>query len=366
MVTPGGPSIAGLGFPAGHPPQGPLRPQKGALGRTAGPVPTRVDASINHGPLQLVDHAVGQGRSARRACVLLKVNDLRVSHWQQRRQAGLPLDDAPPGPVAALHGLLAWERDAILALFEEWAEIDRLHRKLAHHGSRLGTVFVSESSVLRVLQAENLIRPAPPTRHPAGAKRPWPEWVEYRFCQVWAHDFSAFARAVRDALAILELVSRKLLDFLLVTRGRGESVHVQAIHTWALELEGLLEGIEARMVAPNADELLPVLLAVSDNGPQMVSGTTREFMALHALAMHTGRPHTPTDQVHIESFFGHLRSEWPHLETIEDPGVLAAELDRVRHDDNTVRWGVASTMDVPSSKRHCARACQTTSGNSRS
>ena len=112
---------------------------------------------------------------------------------------------------------------------------------------------------------------------------------------------------------------------------------MQAIYTRALELEGLLDEVEARMVAPNADELLPVLLAVSDNGPQMISGTTREFMALHALAMHTGRPGTPTDQAHIESFFGHVKHDWPHLEAIDDPGVLAAELEQVRTECNTVR-----------------------------
>jgi putative transposase len=317
------------------------------LGLTAGPVPARVDAGIKDGLLALVDHAVAHGWSARRACGVLEVNDRRLSAWQQRRQAGLPLEDAPPGPAEALHGLLDWERDAIVELFDEWAEIDRSHRKLAHRGSRLDKVFVSESSVLRVLQAENLILPAPAARDPAGAKRPWPEWVEYRPCQVWAHDFSAFARAGRDALAVLDLVSRKWITTLLVPRGRGESVHVQAIYTRALELEGLLEGVEARMVAPNADELLPVLLAVSDNGPQMISGTTREFMALHALAMHTGRAHTPTDQAHIESFFSHLKGEWPHLEAIDDPGVLAAELDRVRHDYNTVRLHAAIGYVTP-------------------
>ena len=60
-------------------------------------------------------------------------------------------------------------------------------------------------------------------------------------------------------------------------------------------------------------------------------------MALHALAMHTGRAHTPTDQAHIDSFFGHLKGEWPHLEDIDDPGVLATELEIVRVEYNTVR-----------------------------
>jgi len=62
----------------------------------------------------------------------------------------------------------------------------------------------------------------------------------------------------------------------------------------------------------------------------MTSGSTREFMAMHAIATHYGRPGTPTDQAPIESFFGHIKTEWPHLTVIRDPGTLDAELARVR------------------------------------
>ncbi|MDQ3150474.1 MAG: integrase core domain-containing protein [Actinomycetota bacterium] len=68
-----------------------------------------------------------------------------------------------------------------------------------------------------------------------------------------------------------------------------------------------------------------------------------------ALSQHAGVPgrggHRPTvrppthsnDHAWIESLFGHLKTDWPHLEKITDPGRLTAELDRVRHDYNTVR-----------------------------
>jgi putative transposase len=39
-------------------------------------------------------------------------------------------------------------------LAEAPGKVDRSHRKLAHRGSRLDLVHVSESSVLRVLEAE--------------------------------------------------------------------------------------------------------------------------------------------------------------------------------------------------------------------
>jgi len=238
----------------------------------------------------------------------------------------------------APHGILPWERDEILALFDEWGHIDRSHRKLAHRGSRLQRVFVSESTVYRVLSAEGLTLLQPSRRRePVGPRRPWPDWVQYRPCQVWAHDFTAFRAARRDALAIMDLVSRKWITTVVVPRGRGESTHVQVAYTQALDAEGLLADVEARMVAPNVDDELPILLAVSDNGPQMTSGTTREFMALHALAMHLGRPGVPTDQAHIESLFSHVKGEWPHLLEIRDPAVLVAELDQVRREYNTVR-----------------------------
>ena len=42
------------------------------------------------------------------------------------------------------------------------------------------------------------------------------------------------------------------------------------------------------------DPVHPILLAVSDNGPQMTSGSTRQVMALNAIGQHFGRPGTPT------------------------------------------------------------------------
>lgn len=285
----------------------------------------------------LVDDAIEAGWSCQQACVTLGLDRRRLWRWRRRFDDTGGLVDARPGPQVASHGILPWERDEILGLFEEWGHIDRSHRKLAHRGSRLERVFVSESTVYRVLSDEGLVLEPPRRREPVGPRRRWPEWVQYRPCQVWAHDFTAFGRAGRDALAILDLVSRKWITTVVVPRGRGESVHVQAAYTRALDAEGLLAEAERRQVAPNVDEQLPILLAVSDNGPQMTSGTTREFMALHALAMHLGRPGVPTDQAHIESLFSHLKGEWPHLLAIRDPELLVAELEQIRVEYNTVR-----------------------------
>jgi hypothetical protein len=129
---------------------------------------------------------------------------------------------------------------------------------------------------------------------------------------------------------------------------------VQLVFTDALELEGLMDDVLARIDRPDGrtvadptidDEHRPILLAVSDNGPQMTSGSTREFMALNAIAVHFGRPGTPTDQAWIETFFGHLKAEFPHLLKITEPAVLRAELDHLQ-----VHWNVVS-RSVKTAKR---------------
>ncbi len=96
------------------------------MGLSAGPVPSRVDACVKAGLLDLVDHAVDAGWSPRRAAAVLGIDDSRIGRWQHRRDCG-ELADRPPGG-APLHGLLAAERAAILELFTAWGQIDRSHR----------------------------------------------------------------------------------------------------------------------------------------------------------------------------------------------------------------------------------------------
>ena len=63
----------------------------------------------------------------------------------------------------------------------------------------------------------------------------------------------------------------------------------------------------------------------------------RQFMALMAIAQHHGRPGTPTDQAHVESFFSHLKGDWSVLTSIADPAALDTELAHVRREYNTIR-----------------------------
>lgn len=115
------------------------------------------------------------------------------------------------------------------------------------------------------------------------------------------------------------------------------ATQVEVLFTGALDDEGLWPVIEARQAGSpldGDDPDIPILLAMSDNGPQMRAGTTREFLAMCSIVAHFGRSGTPTDQAWIETLFGHVKTEWPHLEKIRDPAVLATELEIARADYN--------------------------------
>lgn len=264
------------------------------------------------------------------------MGERRVWRWSERRAAGELADRRPGG--SPMHGLLADEVAEIVALYHEWGEVDRSHRKLAHRGSYLHRVWVSPSTVRRVLAAQGLVLRAPP-RPGRSVRQPFPEWVDYRPNNIWIYDTSHFPRAGVAVTVIEDLVSRKWIAD--IVSAEETSTQIEIVFGDALAAEGLLELVEARAdgrVDPSVDdESRPILLAVSDNGPQMTSGSTREFMALCAIAQHFGRPGTPTDQAWIESLFGHLKAEWPQLLAITDPAVLRAELAVARAHYNGVR-----------------------------
>jgi transposase InsO family protein len=298
--------------------------------------------------LAIVDDCVAAGWTTERACAVLEIDRRRVWRWQGRRDAGLDLDDRLPGGNP-IHGLLDWEIDEILALAEEWGPIDRSHRKLAHRGSYLERVWVAPSTVRRVLAGHDVDLPAPPPRPEPRPRQPWPDWVEYRPRQVWGWDVTHFTRckAAPNCFAIIDLVSRKWISTLLSPE--ETTVQTQVVFLDALEAEGLLGLVEHRLATgelPAGDDI-PILLAVSDNGPPMTAGDTRAFMALCSIAQHFGRPGVPTDQAPVESFFGHIKSDWPHLESIADPELLWPELERVRREYNEVRLHAAIGYVTP-------------------
>ncbi len=98
--------------------------------------------------------------------------------------------------------------------------------------------------------------------------------------------YTHFTRAKVAVTVVEDLISRKWLAE--IVSAEETSTQIEIVFTDALAAEGILACVEARadgLVDPKVDdEARPVLLAVSDNGPQMTSGSNREFMALCAIA----------------------------------------------------------------------------------
>lgn len=316
----------------------------------AEPVPPRVPTEVKEGLLKLVDDATTGGWSHVRATAVLGVSDVRVHRWRTRlREVGTLIDRAPGG--SPVHRILPWEEEAILELIEEWGQVDRSHRKLAHRGSYLGKVFVAPSTVRRMAAKHQVTLPEPPIRRRPVPSQPWPDTIEWKPNQIWMWDGSWFGGARRHCVAIVDVVSRYWIDHLLTPEFTDTQVRV--LFASALEDQGLLELLTPERVdLPVDDPRRPILVAWSDRGPQMTSGDTREFLALMAIHQHLGRPHTPTDQAEIESFFGHVKGDWPHLETITDPAALDTEVNRVRNEYNTVRLHAGIGYVTPSDEHH--------------
>jgi len=143
---------------------------------------------------------------------------------------------------------------------------------------------------------------------------------------IFIYDFTHFRASRRCAVAVLDVVSRYWLS--TVVSAEESSTQVEVAFTEALVADGkgylledeqLLDELHAGVV-PDNDERLPVLLAISDNGPQMTSKATAVFMAGARIAQHFGRPATPNDQAWIDSFFGHLKGEFPSWTRFATPG----------------------------------------------
>jgi len=268
------------------------------------PVPARVDAATKQTLLDLLDHAAGHG-------------------WPLVKTCG---------------------------------DKDFSHRRLAHRGSYEGLFWAAPSTVRRVLNAHDLRFRYPPRPAPS-QRRPFPPWASYTPDSIWIYDTTHFTAAGVGALFIEDLVSRRWITTVV----SSEETHTQVQYAFeqALETEGLLAAALERADAlgrdlrlDGEDELTPILLAVSDNGSQMISVNTRKFMAMFAIAQHFGRPSTPTDQAWIESLNGTVKHEWPHLTRITDPAVLRAELEAVRIEYNTSRLHSAIGYVTPDDEHY--------------
>ncbi|MGP3959995.1 transposase [Nonomuraea sp. 3N208] len=211
--------------------------------------------------------------------------------------------------------------------------------------------------MLRVLQAAGITVVERPRRE-RRPRRELPGWAELVPGVITIYDFTHFRGLPRwCVVAVMDVVSRYWLA--TVVSPEEISTQVEVAYTRALQVLGkahLLDD-EAFLAEPRGGQVpdhdaFPVLLALSDNGPQMTSSATRIFMAGARIAQHFGRPGAPNDQAWIESLFGHVKDEHPHLDNITDLGELEAELDAIRTFYNEVRLHEGIGYVTPDDEHH--------------
>jgi hypothetical protein len=120
--------------------------------------------------------------------------------WRTQRRAG-----------TQRNGLTPAEDDEIVAVFNDWAHIDRSHRKLAHRGSWLNRFWADPSTVRRVLERRAL-RFRAPKREGRSQKRPWPDWVEETLNRIWTYDTTHWTAADAATTFAEDKVRRRLRE----------------------------------------------------------------------------------------------------------------------------------------------------------
>ncbi len=256
------------------------------------------------------------GATVAQACRVLRLKRTRLYRWVRGKNMDEvkveDLEDQAPVPQVVRHRISPEERDAILEMAqqEEWADLRP--RKLAHILGRLKKVFVSESTVLRVLRAAKLV--APPLRR----QRPRGQKAEVKADgpnQVWRWGISYVAVGVTFwyLVAILDQYSRKIVGW--GSFPQATQAEVKRVWDQALGSEGLLE---------TAGKKMPQ--AVSDRGPQMKAKSIKAFFRDLGIGQFFCRPHTPDDNAEMESFFATLKCERLYRGSYDDPFLAEADI----------------------------------------
>ena len=275
----------------------------------------RLPAETKLSLVRAIVEAKTAGATVAQACRVLKLSRNRLYRWVRGKQMEAvqvaDLEDKPPVAQVVRHKITWAERKAILEMAQEEQWADLRHRKLAHMLGRLRQVFVSESTVLRVLKAAKLVAP------PLGRRRPRRQKPEIKADgpnQVWRWDISYVAVGVAFwyLVAILDQYSRKIVGWGFFPQ--ATQAEVKRVWDQALCQEGLLDRQGERMPQ-----------AVSDRGSQMKAKSIKAFFRDLGVAQLFCRPHTPDDNAEMEAFFATLKCERLYRGSYDHP--LQAEAD---------------------------------------
>jgi putative transposase len=254
--------------------------------------------------LVMIEEAKEKGIALTRSCALLRINRRRVARWRRRRKDNECLSNLKAGPKEPFHKLLPVERTAVVTMAsrEEYADLG--HRILTVMAWDLEVVFLSFSSVYRILRAANLISMRGAQRHHNGRSLPPVRKELTGPNQRWCWDMSYLLTYEKGMYVYLYLLldeySRKAINWLV------------SWHQTAQQAQYLLEGgLISENILDLPEDQRPEIL--NDRGRQMKAKSIKRMFEDHHMPQLFARPRTPNDNPFVESLFGTVKTapEYP-------------------------------------------------------
>ncbi len=256
----------------------------------------------------------------------LEIPPASFYRWRDRRELGGDgASSAPDPPRSAPGTLYAWldaERKKILDYALMHPEVR--HRELAWKMLDENVAGVSASSVYRVLREAHLVCRWKPLRRAKGSGRPdAPSGPD----QLWQTDirYTKVGRRNYYLLSFLDVYSRYVVHHELLATMDGLSVSIEA----AAALATLSP--EQRPALPTGQRG-PVIQ--SDHGSGLVAHEFAATLAESEVGQTLIRPHTPTDNGHIERYhrtIGEQIDEHELEDCVQAKTVIAAIITHYNH-----------------------------------
>ena len=258
-------------------------------------------------------HLVEQSNlPVRRTLARLDINKSTFYNWLQRFDEGGvdALSDRKPKPESVWNKLSQKERDGIIKLALEKPELSP--RELAVSYTDSQGQFVSESTVYRLLKAQDLITSPAYILMQASDKFQHPT---RRVNEMWQTDFTYFKVLGWgwDYLStILDDYSRFIVAWRLCTG--MSATDVSDTLDDALQFTGL-----------NTVKVKHKPRLLSDNGPSYISGELAAYLDKHDITHTRGRPYHPQTQGKIERWHRSIKNQ-VLLENYYSPGEMKSRI----------------------------------------
>jgi transposase InsO family protein len=224
--------------------------------------------------------------SALQACKVLGLSADRFYRWRSRES----LVDKPPIAKLAPHKLLKEEQEEIVNYSLEHPE--QRHRELWYNLAREEKVYVSSSSVYRVLKSESLVPPhvfGKPHREKVkpDPKRPHEDWmIDITYIPIQSVDWYL--------IVLLDVYSRYIVGWELSSSMTWREI--QRVVDFAIEDLGLRDSQEK-----------PCLH--NDNGSQLKAKKLRQWLRELGVLQDFSRPKVPEDLAILERFMRTVKQE---------------------------------------------------------